>query len=181
MNNLRKKYLEELVPRINEEYHLKSVMEVPRLLKIKVNSGIGSFRDNREAVDSFEQELGLLLGQKPYPRKARKSIASFKVRQGDVIGYSATLRGESMWAFLEKLIGIAIPRIRDFRGLPISSFDQDGNYSLGIKEHIIFPEVNPNTVKGIRSLQLTMVFSGGNAKLNKVVLGYLGMPFVKEE
>ena len=156
-------------------------MEVPRINKIVVNTGIGSFRDNRESVESFEKEFSEILGQKPYPRKARISVAGFKIKQGDLVGFTGTLRGDRMWAFLDKLIGTAIPRIRDFRGLENDKFDQDGNYSLGIKEHVIFPEINPNAVKGIRSLQITIVSTSKNKKLNKLVLENLGMPFKKED
>jgi len=181
MNRLREKYEKEIVPQVTKEFGLKSIMEVPRIKKIVVNAGIGSFRDSRESVESFENELALILGQRPYPRKARLSEAGFKIKKGDVVGYAATLRGDRMWAFLDKLISIAIPRIRDFRGLDISSFDESGNYSLGISEHIIFPEVNPNTTKGIRNLQLTIVSTSDYKKINKEILSYLGMPFKKEE
>jgi large subunit ribosomal protein L5 len=179
MLGLKEKYLKEVAPQIKEEHQLKSVMEVPRLKKIVVNAGIGEFRENREAVESFVNDLSLLLGQRPYPRKARLSESGFKIKKGDVVGYSATLRGDLMWAFLEKLINVAIPRIRDFSGLDDSSFDQSGNYSLGIAEHIIFPEVNANTTKGIRSLQITIVSSSNDLELNKILLNKLGMPFKK--
>lgn len=181
MLGLKEKYLKEIVPQIAKEHELKSIMEVPRLRKIVVNAGIGEFRENREAVESFVSDLSMLLGQRPYPRKARLSEAGFKIKQGDIVGYSATLRGDRMWAFLEKLINIAIPRIRDFNGLGDSSFDQSGNYSLGISEHIIFPEVNANTTKGIRSLQITIVSSSNDLKLNKELLKKLGMPFKEDK
>lgn len=178
MNRLKEKYVNEVAKKLKNDFKLKSVMEVPSIKKIVVNVGIGSFRENREAVESFENDLANLLGQKPYPRKARLSIAGFKIRKGDVVGYSATLRGKRMWAFLDKLINAAIPRIRDFKGLSRSSFDESGNYSLGITEHIIFPEVNPNTVKGIRSMQLTIVSSSNDKRLNEALLEQLGVPFV---
>lgn len=181
MNRLREKYEKEIAAKLKEEFKLGSVMEVPRIEKIVVNAGIGDFRDSKEAVQNFEEDLAKILGQKPYPRKARLSIAGFKIRKGDTVGYAATLRGEIMWAFLDKLISVAIPRIRDFRGLKVDSFDQAGNYSLGITEHIIFPEVDPNTVKGNRSLQITVVSTSNDKELNKALLNYLGMPFVKEE
>lgn len=181
MNRLKEKYQKEIVPKIKEEFDLKSIMEVPRIDKIVVNAGIGGFRDNREAVESFEEELAQILGQRPYPRKARLSEAGFKIKKGDVVGYAATLRGDRMWTFLDKLINIAIPRIRDFRGLDTSSFDEAGNYSLGITEHIIFPEINPNTTKGIRSMQLTIVSSNNDKEINKALLTHIGMPFKEEE
>jgi len=181
MNRLKEKYQKEIVPKMKKEFGFKSIMEVPRIKKVVVNAGIGGFRDNRDAVESFEHDLAQLLGQKPYPKKARLSEAGFKIRKGDVVGYAATLRGERMWAFLDKLISIAIPRIRDFRGLTMNSFDDSGNYSLGITEHIIFPEVDPNTTKGIRSLQLTIVSSSDDKDVNKALLNYIGMPFKKED
>ena len=181
MSALKDKYIKEIAPEMKKDHDLKSVMEVPRLKKIVVNAGIGDFRESREAVESFVHDLSMLLGQKPYPRKARLSEAGFKIKQGDIVGYAATLRGDRMWAFLEKLINVAIPRIRDFSGLKTDSFDQAGNYSLGIREHIIFPEVNPNTTKGIRSMQVTIVSSSDDPKLNKALLSKLGMPFKEDK
>lgn len=181
MNRLQEKYLNEIAPKMKEEFGYKSVMRVPRIEKIVVNAGIGDFRESRDAVDNFEQEFANIVGQKPYPRKARLSEAGFKIKRGDLVGYAATLRGELMWAFLDKLISISIPRIRDFRGLKTSSFDESGNYSLGINEHVIFPEVNPNTTKGNRSMQVTIVSSSDDREANKALLSYLGMPFAKEE
>ena len=175
--SLKEKYEKEIAPRMKKEHSLSNIMQVPRLKKIVVNAGIGDFRESKEAVEAFVDEMAAFLGQKPNPRQARLSISGFKVREGSVVGYSATLRGRIMWAFLEKLINIAIPRIRDFRGLNTNSFDNAGNYSLGITEHVIFPEVNPNTVKGIRSLQLTLVSSSQNKEVNKELLINLGMPF----
>lgn len=180
MNRLKQKYNESIVSVVTKEFKLPNVMMVPRLEKISINAGIGSFRENREAVDSFVTDLAAMTGQKPYPRSARLSVAGFKVRQGDTVGYTVTLRGDRMWAFLDKFINIALPRVRDFRGLRDTSFDEDGNYSVGIKEHVIFPEVNPNTTKGIRSLQLTVVTNSKDKELNKFVLKELGLPFRKD-
>ncbi len=180
MNRLKEKYTKEIVQKIKKEFDLKSVMQVPNIKKIVVNAGIGGFRDNREALESFEAEMTQLCGQKPFPRKARLSIAGLKVRQGETVGFTATLRGERMWAFLDKLISVAIPRIRDFQGLSNEAFDEAGNYSLGIAEHTIFPEVNPNLVKGIRSMQVTVVSSSKEKNYNKALLSYLGMPFRKD-
>jgi large subunit ribosomal protein L5 len=180
MNRLKQKYIENIVPAVTKEFKLENVMVVPRLKKVSINAGIGSFRDNREAVDLFVSELASMAGQKPYPRTARLSEAGFKVRKGDVVGYAVTLRGDRMWAFLDKFINIALPRVRDFRGLKDTAFDEEGNYSVGVKEHVIFPEVNANTTKGIRSLQLTIVTNSKDANLNKFVLKELGMPFRKD-
>jgi len=181
MNRLKQRYTEFIEKEGKKELGISSVMEFPRLLKIKINAGIGAFRDNREAVESFVEEFANIAGQHPYVRKAKKSEAGFKIKQGDIVGYSVTLRGDRMWAFLDKLINVAFPRVRDFRGMDEESFDQDGNYSVGIREHVIFPEVNQNTTKGIRSMQATLVFNSKDAEKNKKLLVGLGFPFRKEE
>ena len=180
MNRLNEKYNNQIAQELKSEFNLKNTLQVPRLQKISVNIGIGSFRDNRDLVESFVKELQDFTGQKPYPRKARLSVSNFKIRQNDVVGYAVTLRGEKMWSFLDKLINISLPRVRDFRGINDKSFDKNGNFSMGIKEHVIFPEVNSNTTKGIRSLQLTMVFNTKDIQLNRALLAKLGMPFRKK-
>lgn len=181
MNRLRQKYNEEVLKKAKKDLGIDNVMDIPKITKISVNTGIGSFRENKEAVETFVNEFGDLTSQKPYPRKAKKSEAGFKIKQGDVVGYAVTLRGDKMWAFLDKLINIALPRVRDFRGLNELSFDENGNYSLGIKEHVIFPEVNPNTTRGIRGLQVTIGFNSKDSEKNEYVLRNLGFPFRKEE
>lgn len=180
MNRLQEKYQNQIIQDLKKEFDLKNSLQVPKLQKISVNVGIGEFRDNRDLVESFVNELQDFTGQKPFPRKARLSVSNFKIRQNDVVGYSVTLRSDRMWAFLDKLINISLPRVRDFRGVNDKSFDKNGNYSMGIKEHVIFPEVNSNTTKGIRSLQLTMVFNTKDIQLNKALLSKLGMPFRKK-
>lgn len=181
MNRLKEAYKTQIAPKLQKDFNLSNVMEVPRIQKVSINAGIGGFRDNREAVESFVSELAALAGQKPYPRKARMSEAGFKVRKNDVVGYSVTLRGERMWAFLDKFVNIVLPRVRDFRGLSTDSFDENGNYSIGLREHVIFPEVNPNAVKGIRSMQVTVVMDGKGKEVNLALLRELGFPFKKEE
>ncbi len=181
MNRLKEEYKSKIAKKIVKEYSLENVMEVPSIMKINLNSGIGPFRENKEAIVSFIEEFSNIAGQKVYERKARKSEAGFKIKQNDVVGYSVTLRGDTMWSFLDKLINIAFPRIRDFRGFSPNSFDQNGNYSVGIREHVIFPEVNPNTTKGIRSLQVTIVFNSKNTEMNRFLLKELGFPFAEEE
>jgi large subunit ribosomal protein L5 len=181
MNRLKQKYLEKITKQMLKEFKYGNVMQVPYIKKIVVNAGIGPFRESREAVESFVTDLTQLTGQKPSPRAARLSVASFKIRQNDVVGYTVTLRGERMWAFLDKLINVALPRVRDFRGLSNTAFDEGGNYSIGIKEHVIFPEVNPNATKGNRSLQITMVMSQKDVVANKYLLKELGIPFKEEE
>lgn len=181
MNRLQEKYTKEIAPQLMKELSIENVMKAPKIQKISVNAGIGNFRENKEAVDVFARELSDITGQRAYPRKAKKSEAGFKIRQGDVVGYTVTLRAERMWAFLDKLIYVSLPRVRDFRGLNTDSFDKNGNYSMGIKEHTIFPEVNPNSTKGIRSLQVTVVFNTKNIDENRLLLEKLGMPFKKED
>lgn len=178
-NRLYEKYKKELIKNLKDDLKLENIMEVPRIKKISVNAGVGGFRDNKEALDLFTNDLAELTGQKPYVRKARLSEAGFKVRKGDVVGLAVTLRGARMWAFLDKFISVVLPRVRDFRGLNPDSFDGSGNYSVGVREHVIFPEVNPNTVKGIRSLQITIVTSSLNVDRNKALLKSLGFPFKK--
>jgi len=177
MERLKEKYIKEIAPKIVKEFKLSNVMEAPKIIKVNLNSGIGPFRENKEAVDMFAEELSNISGQKSYPRKAKKSEAGFKIKQGDTIGLSVTLRGDRMWAFLDKLINIAFPRIRDFRGFSEESFDHAGNYSVGIREHVIFPEVNPNTTKGIRSMQVTIVFDSDDVEKNKFLLKEFAFPF----
>ncbi|HLC93762.1 MAG TPA: 50S ribosomal protein L5 [Patescibacteria group bacterium] len=181
MNRLKEIYNKKIAPQLMKEFNLSNVMEVPRIRKVAINTGIGSFRDSREAVETYVNELSQLSGQKPFPRKARKSEAGFKVRKNDVVGYAVTLRGDKMWAFLDKFVNIVLPRVRDFRGLDTSSFDENGNYSIGVREHVIFPEINPNNIKGIRSLQVTVVTDGKDKKQNLELLKELGFPFKKEE
>ncbi|MFH1295538.1 MAG: 50S ribosomal protein L5 [bacterium] len=180
MNSLSELYKEKVVKELQKELKLENAMEVPRITKIVVNAGIGNFKDVREAVESFVAELAGLTGQKPSPRKARLSEAGFKIRKGDIVGYTVTLRGAYMWAFLEKLIRVVLPRTRGFWGLSADSFDGHGNYSLGIREHTVFPEVNPNTVKGIRSLQITVGTSTKDDKEALALLKSLGFPFKKD-
>lgn len=180
MNRLKENYIKKILPLLKKELKLENINEVPRLKKIVVNAGVGPFMENKEAVESFVNDLTLITGQKPYPRGARLSEAGFKIKQGDIVGYAVTLRGERMWAFLDKLINVALPRVRDFRGLKPSAYDQNGNYSIGIKEHVIFPEVDANTTKGIRSLQVTIITDSNDLEANKKLMMELGVP-IREE
>lgn len=180
-NRLYEKYQKEIAPALAKELGRSNVFSVPKVTKITVNAGVGSFRDNREALESFVEELGNLTGQRPYFRKARLSEAGFKIRKGDIVGVAVTLRGAKMWAFLDKLANVVLPRVRDFRGLKTTAFDKSGNYSIGIKEHTIFPEVNPNVVKGIRSLQVTIVTNAGNKEESELLLRKLGLPLKEKK
>lgn len=182
MYRLQEKYNKEVTQKLMKELGLSNVMKLPKIDKVVVNAGIGDFRDNKEHVDLFKEELAAITGQKPAERRARKSEAGFKIRQNDLVGLSVTLRGDRMWAFLDKLVSIAIPRTKDFRGLSIDAFDKAGNYSLGIREHTIFPEVNANITKGIRHLQVSIVIKNSEGKeQSKVLLRELGFPLKKEK
>lgn len=181
MNRLKEKYIKVIAPKLKKDLKFKNNMEVPRIVKVSVNSGIGAFRDNREAVEAFVEEFSNMTGQKPFARAAKVAEAGFKIKRGDVVGYTTTLRGERMWAFLDKFISIALPRVRDFRGLSETAFDEVGNYSVGVREHVIFPEINPNTTKGIRSLQVTIVMSSKDTEANRALLKELGVPFRKKD
>lgn len=178
---LQEKYRKEVIPALQKELGLSNVMEVPKIKKVIINAGIGPFRESKEAVATFEQELAAIAGQKPNERRARKSEAGFKIRQNDVVGYAVTLRGARMWAFLDKLINVVLPRVRDFRGLSRTSFDKDGNYSIGVKEHTIFPEVNANTTKGIRTMQVVIVTDAKDKEKSEKLLSLIGFPFTKVE
>lgn len=154
-----------------------NILAVPAIEKITVNIGLGQIRDNKEQVEIMRTDLALITGQKPSARKSRKAIAGFKLRQGEVIGYSVTLRGERMYSFLTKLVNIVIPRIRDFRGLSVEKFDGKGNYSFGIKEHTIFPEIEAEKVKNLYGLSITITTSAKNNEAGEKLLRALGLPF----
>lgn len=179
MNDLRQRYTTEIKNALIKDLSLENVMQSPVLDKIVINTGIGKFRDNKDVVDSFFNEITSISGQKPTFRKSRVSEAGFKVRKNDTVGITVTLRGERMWVFLQKLINVSLPRVRDFKGVSNTSFDKSGNYSIGIREHIIFPEVDANRTKGIRSMQVTLVFKNSNKEKSKKFLSLLGMPFSK--
>lgn len=179
LNVLQKLYNDKLQKELVTQFKLRSVMEAPKVLKVTINSGIGAIKDNKEQVESFLEDLTLLAGQKPYPRKIRKAEAGFKVRKGVIVGYAVTLRGHRMWAFLQKLVGIVLPRVRDFKGLDLKSFDEHGNYSIGISEHVVFPEVDANKVKSIRGLQVTISMRSKDKEQSKALLEKLGFVFKK--
>lgn len=178
-SRLREKYENEVVPALMERFQYKNVMEAPRLEKIVVNMGVGEAKENPKALESAVRELELITGQKAIVTKAKKSIANFKLREGMKIGTKTTLRGEKMYDFLDKLINISLPRVRDFRGLKPSSFDGRGNYALGIKEQLIFPEIDYDMVESIRGLDIVIVTTAETDEEAKVFLELMGMPFRK--
>lgn len=179
MSALKDKYIQTVIPQMMEQFNYTSVMEVPKVEKIVLNMGVGDAVQNPKVLDDAVEELTLIAGQKPVITKAKKSISNFKLRDGMSIGCKVTLRGEKMQYFLEKLISIALPRVRDFRGISTSAFDGRGNYTVGVKEQIVFPEINLDKVKKIRGLDIVIVTTAKTDEEGRALLGYLGMPFKK--
>lgn len=177
MARLKELYNTEMVPRLMKDFGYKSVMQVPKLEKIVINMGLGEAIQNVKILDSAVVELAAIAGQKAVITKAKKSIASFKLRQGMPIGCMVTLRRERMYEFLDRLVNVAIPRIRDFKGISGKAFDGAGNYSLGIKEQLIFPEINYDKIDKIKGMNITIVTSAKNDEEGKALLKLLGMPF----
>lgn len=178
-SRLKEKYNNEVIPALMERFQYENIMEVPKLEKIVINMGIGEARDNPKVLEAAVNELELITGQKPVITKAKKSIANFKLREGMKVGTKVTLRGEKMYNFLDKLMNIALPRVRDFRGVSDTSFDGRGNYALGIKEQLIFPEIEYDKVESIRGLDIIVVTTAKTDEEAKVFLEKMGMPFKK--
>lgn len=178
-SSLYEKYKKTVSKALLNEFKYQSVMQIPKIEKIVINSGLGDATADSKIIELGKKELEVITGQKPAETKAKKSIATFKLRKDQVIGVKVTLRKENMWNFLDKLISVAIPRIRDFRGLSTKSFDGRGNYTLGIKEQIIFPEIVYDDIKKIRGFDITIVTSANTDKEALFLLKELGMPFVR--
>lgn len=176
---LREKYQKEVVPALMREFSYRNVMEVPKPLKVVVNVGLGEAIQNIKLLDAAQKELSIITGQKAVQTKAKKSIAAFKLRQGMPIGCKVTLRGKRMYEFLDRLISVALPRIRDFKGVSGKAFDGKGNYSLGIKEQFIFPEIDYDKVETVHGMDITICTSARTDAESKALLRYLGMPFRK--
>ena len=177
---LKQRYEAEIRPLLQEELELSSVMQVPRVTKITLNMGVGEAKTDAKALDAAIDELTLIAGQRAQVRRAKKSIASFKLREGMPVGAKVTLRGVRMYEFLDRLATIALPRIRDFRGLDPEAFDGRGNYSIGIREQIIFPEIDYDQVPAIRGLDVAITTSAGSDEHGRALLGALGLPFAGE-
>jgi large subunit ribosomal protein L5 len=177
---MKQRYNDELRAQLKDELQLKSIMQVPRIEKITLNMGVGEGKTDAKALDSAIEELTIIAGQRAQIRRARKSIAQFKIREGMPIGAKVTLRGDRMWEFLDRLISIALPRIRDFRGLSPNSFDGRGNYSLGIREQIIFPEIDYDSINQIRGLDVAITTTAENDEQARALLLGLGMPLATE-
>ena len=174
---LRQRYHDEVVPALTKEFSYANPMQVPRLTKIVVNVGLGEALTNAKAIDAAVADITTITGQKPVVTRARRSIAQFKVRTGNAIGIKVTLRGERMWDFLERVTRIALPRIRDFRGVPSKSFDGRGNYSLGLREQLAFPEIDYDKIDRLRGLEVSIVTTAETDEESKRLLQLLGMPF----
>ncbi|MGE5248158.1 MAG: 50S ribosomal protein L5 [Verrucomicrobiota bacterium] len=177
MPRLQDHYEKEIVPKLKEKFGYRNVMQVPRITKVVVNMGLGDAIENIKVIDSAAEEIGVITGQKPVVTKARKSIANFKLREGVPIGVMVTLRRDRMSFFLDKLMAIALPRVRDFRGVSPKGFDGRGNYTLGVKEQIIFPEVNYDKIDKIRGMNITIVTTAKTDEEGLELLRLLGMPF----
>lgn len=179
MNELKQRYQGEISPSLMEKFSYKSVMQVPKIEKIVINMGVGDAVQNSKALDSAVEELSLLAGQQPIITKAKKSIAGFRLREGMPIGAKVTLRGERMYEFLQKLVAVSLPRVRDFRGISNKAFDGRGNYTLGVKEQLIFPEINYDKVSKVRGMDIVIVTTVNTDEEARELLTQLGMPFQK--
>lgn len=179
MNRLKEKYLNEIIPNLIKKHNYKSVMEVPKLEKIVVNMGVGDATSNSKLIEAAAKDLEVITGQKPIITKAKKSIAGFKLREGQSIGCKVTLRGENMYNFLDKLVSIGLPRVRDFRGVSSKAFDGRGNYTLGIKEQLIFSEIEFDNVVKVRGMDIVLVTTAKSNDEAYSLLSELGIPFRK--
>jgi len=177
-SKLNEKY-EEVSTKLFSDLGFTSVMQVPRIKKVVVNAGIGAIKDQKEALEGFISDLAKITGQLPSRRKAKKSEAGFKIRRGEVVGLKVTLRGSKMWAFLDKLVSIVLPRVRDFSGIDRKSIDYGGNLNIGISEHTLFPEVDQNNVKNIRGFEISIVTNSSNKRDSERLFDALNIPFKK--
>ena len=177
MNRLKERYVKEIVPSLKEKLNYKSVMQVPKLEKIVINIGAGDASHNSKVLEACMNDLEVITGQKPVVTKARKSIAGFKLREGQAVGAKVTLRGENMYYFFEKLVKVALPRVRDFRGISKTAFDGKGNYTLGIKEQLIFPEIEYDNVYKVRGMDIIFVTTAESNDEARALLKAFGMPF----
>ena len=181
MERLLERYQKDVLPQIMREFSFRNVMEAPRVEKVVLNIGVGSETgSDSKALDAAVRDLTLIAGQKPIVTKARKSISNFKLREGKPIGVKVTLRGQRMWMFLDRLMNVALPRVRDFRGVPSDAFDGRGNYTLGLREQLVFPEIDYDKIDKLRGMEISIVTSARNDEQGRRLLQLLGMPFVKK-
>lgn len=177
---LKERYQNEVAPDLMKSLPIDNVMDIPRITKVVVNIGVGEALDNAKALDAAISDLTQITGQKPITTKAKKSIANFKLREGRAIGVKVTLRGDHMWSFLDRLMNIALPRVRDFRGVSPNSFDGRGNYTLGLREQLVFPEINYDNIDKIRGMEISIVTTAQTDDESRQMLQMLGMPFRKD-
>ncbi|MGD0750287.1 MAG: 50S ribosomal protein L5 [Anaerolineales bacterium] len=180
MNRMQERYQNEAVPALLKAFQYKNVMQVPRINKVVLNIGLGSEQDNAKALEAAMADMTTITGQKPVMTKARTSIANFKLREGRIIGTKVTLRGDKMWAFLDRLLNAALPRVRDFRGVSPDAFDGRGNYTLGLRDQLIFPEIEYDKIDKLRGMEVTIVTTAKSDDHARLMLQILGMPFKKE-
>lgn len=178
-HHMKERYQQDVAPALTKEFGLDNAMQIPRIEKVVVNIGVGEALDNAKSLDAAVDELTQITGQKPVVTKARRSIAAFKLREGRAIGVKVTLRGERMWSFLDRMINVALPRTRDFRGVSGDSFDGRGNYTLGVREQIIFPEIQYDKIDKVRGFEVTIVTSAPNDEQARRLLQLMGMPFAR--
>ncbi len=181
MNKMLERYQNEAVPAMKKAFNYKNVMQIPRIQKIVVNIGVGEALENAKALEYAVADLTTVTGQKPIQTKARVSIANFKLREGRIIGTKVTLRGPRMWDFLDRLVNVTLPRVRDFRGVSANAFDGRGNYTLGLKDQLVFPEIEYDKIDKLRGMEVTIVTSARNDDEARTLLQLLGMPFSKKE
>ena len=177
VNRVKANYVKEVIPQLMKKFEYKNVNQVPKLVKITINGGLGDVKDNAKSVQLVEKELAMISGQKPVLTKAKKSVANFKVREGQAIGIKVDLRGNKMYEFFDKLVSIALPRVRDFKGVPTKSFDGRGNYAMGVKEQLIFPEIQYDQVEKIRGFDICFVTTAKTDEEARELLKAMGMPF----
>ena len=181
MNRMHERYTKEVAPAMFKSFGFKNVMQVPRIEKVVLNIGLGEAMDNPKALEAATSDLIQITGQKPIQTKARKAIANFKLREGRLIGAKVTLRGDRMWAFLGRLLNIALPRVRDFRGVSANAFDGRGNYTLGLKDQLVFPEIDYDKIDKLRGMEITIVTSARDDDQARALLQLLGMPFTNKK
>jgi len=179
MNRMKVMYQNEVVPSLMKSLDLTNVMQAPRIEKVVLNIGLGETKDNPKALDAATRDLETITGQKPIVTKAKKSIANFKLREGSEIGAKVTLRGDRMWSFLDRLMNVVLPRVRDFRGISPNAFDGRGNYTLGLREQLIFPEIDYDSIDKVRGMEVTIVTTAQTDEQARALLKMLGMPFRK--
>jgi large subunit ribosomal protein L5 len=178
---MQETYNKEVVPALRKAFDFKNIMQVPRIEKVVINIGMGEALDNPKSLEAAVSDLTIIAGQKPVMNKAKKSIANFKLREGRLIGTKVTLRGDRMWSFLDRLLNTALPRVRDFRGVSANAFDGRGNYTLGLHDQLIFPEIEYDKIDKLRGMEVTIVTTAKNDDQARVMLKLLGMPFSKKD